>query len=143
MSVWIPPKSPHGLIQESLWPDEWRILISCLLLNQTTRKQLDKVIDEFFERWPDPSSLLRASIEEIQEVVKPLGFWNKRPKTIKRFTEEYMNRGWDEPIELHGIGKYANDAWLIFVKGDWRSVEPKDHALNKYHDWLRENHEDN
>ena len=27
---WIPPKSPHGLIQEDLWSDEWKLLVSCL-----------------------------------------------------------------------------------------------------------------
>jgi methyl-CpG-binding domain protein 4 len=140
-NAWQPPKSPHSLIQESLWPDEWKILVSCLLLNQTTRKQLDKVIDTFFKLWPDPQSLIEASLEDISEVIKPLGFWRRRPKTLKKFTEQYLLGGWKQPIELYGCGKYANDAWLIFVQGDWRSVSPQDHALNKYHDWLRENHE--
>ena len=49
--MWQPPKSPVGLIQEELWPDEWKILISCLMLNQTTRKQVDKVIWKFFDKW--------------------------------------------------------------------------------------------
>ena len=140
---WNPPKSPHGLIQESLWPNEWKILVSCLLLNQTTRKQLDKVIDIFFEKWPDPESLLSSPLEEIREVIRPLGFWEKRPKTLLKFTEQYIAGNWDQPIELYGCGKYANDAWKIFIQGDWRSVQPNDHALNKYHDWLKEINENN
>lgn len=140
---WKPPKSPYGLIQESLWPDEWKILVACMLLNQTTRKQLDKVIDEFFSRWPDPQALLNSTPEEIGEVIKPLGFWRRRPKTLQRFSKEYLSGEWADPSCLHGVGKYAHDAWRIFIAGDWKQVEPNDHALNKYHDWLKEKDEVN
>ena len=112
-----------------------------MLLNQTTRKQLDKVIDEFFSRWPDAESLLSASPEEIGEIIKPLGFWRRRPKALQKFSREYVENKWKEPDTLYGIGKYAHDAWRIFIKGDWKEVDPNDHALNKYHAWLRETHE--
>ena len=143
MNAWTPPKSPHGLIQEQLWPDEWKTLVSCLLLNQTTRKQLDKVIEEFFTRWPTPQKLLESSAEEIGSVLKPLGFWRRRPKTLLKFSKEYIEKDWKEPIELHGCGKYANDAWHIFIVGDWKVIQPQDHALNAYHDWLKERNEIN
>ena len=141
--MWKPPKSPHGLIQEALWPDEWKILISCLMLNQTTRKQVDKVIWQFFDMWPNPSLFLRSAHTEVSDLLRPLGFYNRRPKAMRRFTEEYVRQEWHEPIELHGIGKYANDAWRIFCRGDWRVVDPQDHALNKYHSYLQEFHEEN
>ena len=136
---WIPPKSPHGLIQEDLWSDEWQLLVSCLLLNLTTRKQVDSIIDEFFNRWPVPASLLDADVQELQELIKPLGMWRKRSKTLKRFTEEYLTGEWQTPRDIYGCGKYADDAWRIFCRGDWEEVEPNDHALNNYHNWLRNN----
>lgn len=135
---WKPPKSPHGLIQEDLWPNEWRILISCLLLNLTTRKQVDGVIFELFERYPTPESLLNAESIELQGLIKPLGMWRKRTQTLLRFTREYLDGEWEQAIDLFGCGKYANDAWRIFCVGDWQDVEPNDHALNMYHEWLRE-----
>jgi methyl-CpG-binding domain protein 4 len=141
--MWHPPKSPHDLLQESLWPDEWKILISCLMLNQTTRKQVDKVVWQFFDKWPDPKSFLGSKHEEVSDMLRPLGFYNRRPKSMRRFTEEYIKREWVEPIELHGIGKYANDAWRIFCRGDWKAVDPQDHALNKYHAFLQEKHGEN
>jgi len=141
--MWRPPKSPHGLIQENLWPNEWKILISCLLLNQTTRKQVDKVIDDFFDRWPTPECFLSAHLGEVSHLLNPLGFHNRRPLTIYKFTVGYLEGRWEEPIELYGIGKYANDAWRIFYRGDWKSVEPQDHALNMYHKWLQERNEFN
>lgn len=141
--MWQPPKSPHGLIQEDLWPDEWKILMSCLMLNQTTRKQVDKVIWDFFERWSCPSDFLSSSHEDVSSILRPLGFYNRRPKAMRKFTQGYIRKEWSEPIELYGIGKYANDAWRIFCRGDWKSVDPQDHALNKYHAYLREFYEKN
>jgi methyl-CpG-binding domain protein 4 len=134
---WVPPKSPHGLIQEDLWPDEWKILVSCLMLNMTTRKQVDGVIHEFFARWPNPEALVVAGDEEIQELIRPLGMQKKRSKTLLRFTREYLAGGWKDARDLYGIGKYGDDAHKIFCVGNWQQVEPNDHALNDYHRFLR------
>jgi methyl-CpG-binding domain protein 4 len=111
------------------------------MLNQTTRKQVDKVIWKFFDRWPNPHSLLTANFQDVSDMLRPLGFYNRRPKAMKKFTEEYLGKEWNEPIELYGVGKYANDAWRIFCKGDWKLVDPQDHALNRYHSWLQEMNE--
>ena len=135
---WKPPHSPHALIQESLWPDEWRVLVSCLLLNLTTRKQVDKIIDRLFHMYPGPVSMTLAKDERLYDIVRPLGLANKRVKTLKRFSKEYLEKDWKSPIELYGCGKYANDAWRIFCRGEWQDVEPNDHALNNYHDYLKQ-----
>ncbi len=141
MKAWAPPRSPHGLIQESLWPDEWRVLISCLLLNLTTRRQVDKVIDHLFHRYPGPVSMWMAKDDELHDIIKTLGLANKRTKTLKRFSEEYLGSDWQTPKDLYGCGKYADDAWRIFCKGEWETVEPDDHALNKYHSFLKDRFE--
>jgi methyl-CpG-binding domain protein 4 len=133
---WKPPKSPHGLIQEDLWPDEWKILVACLLLNLTTRKQVDGVIYRLFDEYPDPSALMEADLQDLQDLIKPLGMWRKRAKTLKRFSKEYLSGEWGEAKDLYGCGKYADDSWKIFCRGSWRDVEPNDHALNMYHDYL-------
>ena len=33
-----PPSSPHGLVQERLWREPWRLLVATILLNKTTGK---------------------------------------------------------------------------------------------------------
>ena len=44
---------------------------------------------------------------------------------------------WLDPIELHGIGQYASDAYFMFCRGNWQDVEPTDKDLLKYQRWLR------
>jgi len=134
---WKPPRSPHGLIQEELWPDEWKILVSCLLLNQTSRKQLDSIIGKFFKKYPTPDHMATADEDELKEYIRPLGLANKRAKTLIRFSREYLAIPWVTASELYGCGKYADDTWRIFCLGDWRAVKPNDHALNNYHDYLK------
>tara|TARA_Y100000034_G_scaffold90074_1_gene108479 strand:- start:328 stop:753 length:426 start_codon:yes stop_codon:yes gene_type:complete len=136
--TWKPPRSPYSLLQEGYWPDQWKILVCCLLLNQTSRKQVDPMIDEFFEKYPDPKSVMNANEEHLRELLRPLGMYNRRLETLKKFSEGFLMSEWKTAAELYGCGKYADDAWRIFCKGDWENVEPNDRALNEYHDWLRE-----
>ena len=138
--MWSPPKSPIGMLQEELWPNEWKILVACLLHNQTSRKQVDKVYKELFRRWPTPNSLRVSDLQELQNLMKPLGMWRRRSATLQRFSDEYIEKDWSTPKDLHGCGKYAEDVWNVFCTGDWKKVEPTDHALNKYCDWLRANY---
>ena len=135
---WTPPKSPYILLQELYVPDEWRILVCCLLLNQTSRKQVDPMINKLFERYPDAKTMSHAKEEDLHKLLKPLGLWKRRAVTLKRFSQEFINGEWQTAKDLYGCGKYADDAWRIFCKGDWQDVEPNDHALNEYHDWITE-----
>jgi len=136
--TWIPPQSPYLLLQELYVPDQWKILVCCLLLNQTSRKQVDPMIGELFKRYPDAKAMAVAKEEVLHGFLKPLGLWKRRAITLKRFSYEFLSGEWNTAKDLYGCGKYADDAWRIFCKGDWQDVEPNDHALNEYHDWITE-----
>jgi methyl-CpG-binding domain protein 4 len=128
--------SPYLLLQEIYNEHPWRVLVCCIMLNCTSRKQVDRVREEFFKRYPTPDSAILAKPEEMAELIAPLGFRNKRTSTIKRFSSDWLTLQWSEPKELYGIGKYAQDSWDIFYKGDL-TVEPTDGVLGKYLAWAR------
>ncbi len=77
--MWKPPA--YGLIQEQYWPDGWKILVCCLCLNLTTRKQMEPVVAELFRRWPTPGLLAAAPDDELADLIRPLGMWKKRTST--------------------------------------------------------------
>jgi methyl-CpG-binding domain protein 4 len=129
-------KSPFNLLQEIYNEHPWRVLICCIMLNCTSRKQVDRVRDRFFELYPDPESAICADPEEMAEVIAHLGFKNKRTRTIQRFSKDWVELDWIEPKELYGIGKYAQDSWEIFRKGNL-NVDPTDGVLNKYLAWAK------
>jgi len=130
--------SPYLLLQEIYREHPWRMLVCCIMLNCTSRKQVDHVREKFFRRYPTPQSVVSASSGEMEEIISLLGFKNKRANTIKRFSKEWIEADWKNPIELYGIGKYGQDSWEIFQKGNL-GVFPTDGVLQKYLDWAKTN----
>ena len=129
--------SPYLLLQEIYREHPWRMLVCCIMLNCTSRKQVDQVRAKFFEKWPDASSAVDADELEMQETIALLGFKAKRTKTIRRFSAEFIQKGWKEPNELHGIGKYGQDSWEIFQKYNF-NVLPTDSVLVTYLNWAKQ-----
>ncbi|KAL3064493.1 hypothetical protein OYC64_000704 [Pagothenia borchgrevinki] len=138
---WTPPRSPYNLVQETLFHDPWKLLVATIFLNKTSGKMAIPVLWQFFERYPSAEVTREADWKPLSELMKPLGLYELRAKTLVRFSDEYLTKQWRYPIELYGIGKYGNDSYRIFCVDEWRVVKPEDHMLNKYHDWLWENHE--
>jgi|TARA_B100000902_G_scaffold343121_1_gene347594 methyl-CpG-binding domain protein 4 len=118
------------LLQDIYKNDPWKMLVCCIMLNLTTRKQVDKVRHKLFDEFPTPKALANAKLEELSELLMPLGMQYKRAATLKRFSQEYID-GFTDPIKLHGIGKYAKDSWEIFQNNNL-NVQPTDKVLNLY-----------
>lgn len=137
-SLWHPPPSPFGLLEEELYSDPWKLLVSCMLLNKTTASQVRNVIWKLFSKCPNPQAAMAANTTDLEVLLHPLGLFRKRALAIQKLSEEYLNSNWQRPEELHGIGKYAADAYYIFVRGEWRDVHPEDKDLKKYKSWLEE-----
>jgi len=122
-----------AIIQQEFQHDPWKMLIGCIMLNQTHNSQVRRVIYDFFETYPNPQSITEESIPDITNRLRPLGFYNRRANAIYRFSQEYINKKFDHISELYGIGKYASDSYEIFINGN-TNVEPTDKILLRYLD---------
>jgi methyl-CpG-binding domain protein 4 len=120
-----------AIIQQEFQHDPWKMLIGCIMLNQTGNKNVRQVIYTFFEKWPTPQSVLRANPDDIREHIRSLGFYNRRTNTIQKFSHDYINKPFKRISELHGIGKYAEDSYEIFINGN-ENVQPTDKILIRY-----------
>ncbi|XP_055954166.1 methyl-CpG-binding domain protein 4-like isoform X3 [Argiope bruennichi] len=105
--------------------------------NKQSSKSVKRILSDFFTKFPTPEAAMTAQPCDISKVLEPLGLQDKKAKIIIRFSNEYINKSWKYPIELHGIGKYGNDSYRIFCINEWKQVDPKDHMLEKYHEWLK------
>lgn len=141
------PTSPYKTRQEEYRDDPWKMLMICFMLNQTNHKQVDQVRHEFFQRFPTPESLVAAQDSQISAIIKPLGFYNKRAKAWKKFSEQWIravedNYGFTslplhEIEKMYGVGKYALDSWKVFQLGMY-DINVEDHVLVWYVEWARE-----
>jgi len=134
----IKDKSPYNLLQEIYWPDEWKILICCMFLNQTGRKQVDAVRVSFFKKWPNAKKAAKADPGEMKEMIRSLGFVNRRTISIIKMSQDFIEKDWKEPKELYGIGQYGQDSYDIFVRGNIRIKNPSDHVLKMYLKWAKQ-----
>lgn len=133
----LPHRSPYSLIQEDLWPDEWKCLVACVMLNCTTRKQAQKVLPLFFSRWPLAVDVATANPCEISALISPLGFKNRRTERLIQLAAAYQEKNWTHVRELPGIGEYASRMWEIFFLGHLGEDQPTDGALTLYWRWRR------
>lgn len=118
------------IIQEYLKHDPFKMLIGCILLNQTHHRQVWPILDPFFKRFPTPESISEENFEEIRDLIKGAGFYNRRSRSIIKFANAWQ-KGFNDVSELPGIGKYAKDSYEIFIKGN-SNIQVTDKVLTRY-----------
>ena len=150
--------SPFGLLEELFVQNPWQLLISTILLNRTTRVQVDRVLYEFIQQWPGPRDVERQEdADAIRQVIQPLGMGNRRAAGLIRFSREYLDLvsrkvevsdgamnedevarcfSQDEILNLYYCGEYACAAYKLFIQKDM-SIEPSDEALRAYAHYKR------
>ena len=123
--------SLRDLIQEQYYPDKFKVLVCCLLLNRCRGETVRSVVDKLFEKYPDAVALKDADIEELTALLKPLGFQNQRAKRLVDFSKAFIEE-WNDVRELPGVGDYAADCYRIFFLEELGDEPPNDHALVDY-----------
>lgn len=104
-----------------LTTDPWHILVSEMMLQQTTIPTVLGRYDEWMRRFPSPESLASASEEEALRSWEGLGYY-RRVRSLKRIAEavveEYGGVFPSSPellMKLPGIGEYTCGAVLSFA----------------------------
>mgnify|MGYP006273815175 CR=1 FL=1 len=126
----IQPLRDDLMVQQQINMDPWSHMVGVIMLNQTGRKPVKTVLPEFLHRWPTPQALLRSRIIDIEEMIKPLGMWRRRAKTLYRMSIDFLSWDLDRAKDLHGIGQYGDESYRIFFKGE--RFEPQDKELRRY-----------
>ena len=93
------------------------MLVSCVLLNRTTRKALCGVLDEVLALCITPELTLVTDREKLARVLKPLGFCSKRSVGLRTLASAYLRPDWTHAGQLPGIGQYGSRAWEMFCLG--------------------------
>jgi methyl-CpG-binding domain protein 4 len=109
----------------------WQHMVGVICLNQTSRKQVKRVLPAFFDKWPNPMALLQASREEIEKVIDPLGMKTVRANRIYRMSQDYLTWDGNDATMLYGIGKYGSDSYRLFYKNEIPE-NIGDHELKRY-----------
>jgi len=76
-------KKEYPDTQCSLDYDEaWKLLVSVRLAAQCTDARVNVVVQDLYKKYPDVKSLAEASVEDIEEIVRPCGLGKSKAKDI-------------------------------------------------------------
>ena len=99
----------------------YQIIISEIFLQRTRAETVARFYPIFFSRFPDWESLCKASLQDIETTIQPLGLYKQRSTKIYQLAFELKSRGFQLPDsrnEAHDAGLsglYISNAFELFV----------------------------
>ncbi len=104
--------------------DPYRHLIMTILSAQTRDDITAPVAKKLFEVAPTPEKLANMPVEEIEKIIKPLGFYRKKARYIKEaarmIVEEFGGKVPNDPeklMRIPGVGRKVANVFLSHVYG--------------------------
>ena len=71
----------------------WELLVATILSAQCTDVRVNMVTPELFRRFPTPADMAKASLPELEELIRTTGFFRNKAKSIqgaaKKITEQF------------------------------------------------------
>lgn len=83
---------------------DYELLLATMLSAQTTDKRVNMVTKVLFKKYPSLESLIEADIEDLKDIIKPIGTFNKKAVNIKNIAYELLNKA---------DGKVPNDRQFL------------------------------
>lgn len=94
------------------YDEAWKLLVSVRLAAQCTDARVNVVVQGLYEKYPTVKDLAAATVEEIEEIVKPCGLGHSKAKDIhacmNMLHEKYNDQvpeNFDALLELPGVGR--------------------------------------
>ena len=99
--------------------NNFQLLIGVILSAQTTDKQVNEILPDLFEKFPDPGALGSGNLADIIDIIRPVGFFNVKAENIRAAAglihSEYNNSvpgKMDDLLKLPGVGRKSANVIL-------------------------------
>jgi len=90
----------------------FQLLISTILSAQCTDKQVNEVTKTLFKKYKRPEDYINAPITELEEDIRPTGFFRNKAKSLKGCSQGLLDlyggdvpSTMDEMLKLPGVGR--------------------------------------
>lgn len=90
----------------------WQLLVATILSAQTTDRRVNQATPQLFSRWPDAAALAGADRGELEEILRPLGFYRAKTDTLLQLGARILAdfggqvpRTLAELVTLPGVGR--------------------------------------
>lgn len=117
----------QGRLRDFPWRDEtspFNVFIAEILLKRTTSTAALRVYIQFLNRFPDVASLAAAKVDDIEEVLKPIGLYKQRSAGLKEAVEYILDHyngqlpsTYEDLLKVPHVGSYTAGAVASFGFG--------------------------
>lgn len=84
----------------------FQLVVATVLSAQCTDARVNQVTPELFRRWPTPATMAEASQEEMEEVIRPTGFFRSKAKALLGLATALSDEhGGEVPREIAALTK--------------------------------------
>jgi len=90
----------------------WQLLVATVMSAQCTDVRVNQVTPELFARWPSPHDAAAARQADLEDVIRPTGFFRNKAKSIREAARIVAaDHGGEVPatmedlVRLPGVGK--------------------------------------
>ncbi|MBW1966582.1 MAG: endonuclease III [Deltaproteobacteria bacterium] len=104
--------------------DPFQLLVSVILSAQCTDVRVNQVTPVLFGRFPDARSMSEAPIKELEELIRPTGFFRNKAKNIKAASRIIVGRfggkiprTMEEMVSIPGVGRKTANIVLYNAYG--------------------------
>ena len=77
---------------ELFYSKDYELVIAVMLSAQTTDKSVNAVTPILFKKYPSLESINNASLEEIEDIIKPIGLYKNKARNLKGIVKELIER---------------------------------------------------
>jgi A/G-specific adenine glycosylase len=99
----------------------YEIITSTVFLQRTSAQTVAKFLPVFFNQYPSWEILGKASVEEIAELIKPLGLYNQRGRRLFKLAQEFRkrtektNEDRNRVEDVSFMGQYLTNAYELYI----------------------------
>ena len=72
---------------------DYELLLATMLSAQTTDKRVNMVTEILFKKYPDLNTLSKAKVEDIIEIIRPIGTFNKKATNVIEIAKQLKKEG--------------------------------------------------
>ena len=77
---------------ELLYSKDYELVIAVMLSAQTTDKSVNAVTPILFKKYPTLAALYAAPLQDIEEIIKPIGIYKNKAKNLKGIVKDLVDR---------------------------------------------------
>lgn len=82
----------------------WELLVATVLSAQCTDERVNQVTPELFRRWPTPHEHARAAIADVEDVIRPTGFFRNKARALQGAAQAVVaEHGGEVPADLEAL----------------------------------------